>query len=136
MTRDGSLKRLGMGESFLVDLEGHKIVTVRLPTDVASEISGEALISRGLSGKLKSKLRLTPEAETWLVVTSVDNPLLERLDKFEGLLVEQLAHATGGAVTKSNLAVSVAVPLSEEGQFYDEPEPSWNKRPHTRTGTI
>jgi len=112
---DALLKPLGGGECFLLDFEGRKTVAVKLPANVASEISGQALlISEGFFAKLKSKLGLTPEAESWLAVTSVDNPLLEQLDRFKTLLVEQLADATGKPITKTDVAVSAGVPVNEE----------------------
>jgi len=112
---DALLKSLGGGECFLLDFEGRKTVAVKLPANVTSEISGQALlISEGLFAKLKSKLGLTSEAESWLAVTSVDNPLLEQLDRFKSLLVEQLADATGKPVTKTDVAVSAGVPVNEE----------------------
>jgi len=107
-----SLKPLGNGECFLVDVGGHRTVAVRLPADVASEISRESiLISQGLFTKVKSRLGLAPEPKGWLAVTSVDNPLLEELDRFKALLVARLTDATGIAVTKSSLAISASVPV-------------------------
>ena len=84
---------------------------MRLPANVTSEISGETLVSGGFFTKLKSRLGFTPTEESWLAVTSVDNPMLEQLDRFKALLVENLTNATGRAVTKSNLAVSASVPV-------------------------
>ena len=120
MTKDDtSLKALENGDCFLLDLEGHKTVALRLPVNVATEISGQDLLaSGGLFAKLKAKFGLIPEAESWLAVTSVDNPLLERLDRFKALLVEQLADATGRPVTKASLAVSASVPVNGEEQLY------------------
>jgi len=120
MTKNPLLKPIGNGECFLLDLEGHKTVTVKLPVDVTTEISGQDLLtSEGPFAKLKSKLGLTPKAESWLVVTSVDNPLLEQLDKFKALVVEQLVGATARPVTKSNLMVSASVPVNGKGQLDD-----------------
>lgn len=58
----------------------------RIAPNVASEIVGEALlVSEGLLAKVKCKLRITPEAESWLAVTGVANPLLAQLDRFKTL---------------------------------------------------
>ena len=100
------------------NLEGHKTVAVRLPANVASEISGQDLLtSLGFFAKMKTKLRFTPEPESWLAVTSVDNPLLEQLDRFKALLVQHIAEATGKPVTKSNLAVSASIPVNGSEQL-------------------
>ena len=122
MTKDlASLKPLGSGECFLLDVEGYSTVAVRLPAEIASEISGETfLISRGFLAKVKSKLGLMPQVESWLAVTSVDNPSLEQLDRFKGLLVECLAGATGRPITRSSLAVSASVPVNGSGQPYED----------------
>jgi len=56
MTREhGSLKPLSSGECFLLDHECHRTVAIRLPVNVASEISGEdLLIAEGFVAKFKS----------------------------------------------------------------------------------
>jgi len=116
-----SLKPLGNGECFLVDLDGHRTIAVRLPTDVASEISGESLlISQGIFTKVKVRLGLASEPESWLAVTSVDNPLLEELDRFKALLVARLTDATGVAVTKSSLSISASVPVNGKDQAFED----------------
>ena len=116
-----SLKPLGSGECFLVSLDGHKTIAVRLPADVTSEISGESLlIVQGFFAKMKSRLGLVPEPESWLAVTSVDNPLLEELDKFKSLLAARLTDATGIAVTKSSLAISASVPVNGKEQRFED----------------
>jgi len=123
MTTDHALlKPLDAGECFLLDLEGHKTVAVRLPANVASEISGEGLLPGGLFAKLKSGLGIAPETESWLAVTSLDNPLLEELDSFKALLARHLTDATGRTVTKLNLTVSASVPVNGKEQLYNMSE--------------
>jgi len=119
MTRGyASPKPIESSGCFLLDLEGHKTVAVRLPANVTSEISGQDLLtSLGFFAKVKVKLRFTPEPESWLAVTSVDNPLLEQLDRFKALLVQHIAEATGKPVTKSNLAVSASIPVNGSEQL-------------------
>ena len=119
MTRGyASPKPIESGGCFLLDLEGHKTVAVRLPANVANEISGQDLLaSLGFFAKMKAKLRFAPEPESWLAVTSVDNPLLEQLDRFKALLVQHIAEATGKPVTKSNLAVSASVLVNGSEQL-------------------
>jgi len=116
-----SLKPLGNGECFLVDLDGYRTIAVRLPADVASEISGESLlISQGFFTKVKVRLGLASEPESWLAVTSVDNPLLEELDRFKALLVARLTDATGVAVTKSSLSISASVLVNGKEQVFED----------------
>ena len=55
-----------------------------------------------------------------VVLTSVDNPLLEEIPKFLPLVTEALTKATGTAVRESDLAISASVPVSG---IRDEAEP-------------
>jgi len=110
---EATFKPLNDNASFLLNLEGHRVVALRLPTKVAMELSGQELLeSVGILSKLKAKLGLGSVAETvhWWTVTNVDNPLLDEHDKFEALVAQELTNATGTAVNKSDLAISASVP--------------------------
>lgn len=99
--------------TFLFDLEGHPVVTLKLASKIAKQISGQDLKTSGsIISKLKVKLGLTSETERWFVVTSVDNPLLEEVGKFGPKVAERLTKATGTAITESELAISASVPVT------------------------
>lgn len=110
-----SFKPLDSNESFLLNLEGHKVVALRLPSKVAMELSGQELMDSGsMLSKLKDKLGIGSVAETehWLMVTNVDNPLLDEHDKFEALAAQELTTASGTAVNKSDIVISASVPIN------------------------
>jgi hypothetical protein len=110
-----SIKSLDSNAGFLLNLDGHKVIALRLPSEVAMELSGQELLeSVGFLSKLKAKLGLGSVAETehWLMVTNVDNPLLDEHDKLEALVAQELTNATGTAVNKSDLAISASVPIN------------------------
>jgi hypothetical protein len=114
---EASFKPIDTGAGFLLDLQGHKVVSLRLPGKVAKEISSEDVVeSGGIFMRLKAKLGLIPETEQWLTVTSVDNPLLPQLDNFKALVAQQLTTATGTPITHSNLAVCASIPLNGTDQ--------------------
>ncbi len=109
-----SFKPLESNASFMLNLDGHKVVALRLPSKVAMELSGQELLEpAGMLSKLKAKLGLRTAAETehWLTVTNVDNPLLDEHHKFEALVAQQLTTATGTPVNKSDLVISASVPI-------------------------
>lgn len=102
---------------FLLDLQGRKVVTLRLPRNVARELSGQDLIpASGVLSKLKAMLRPDPETRRWLVVTSVDNPLLERLDDFKSLIAGNLSDESDTSVSPSSLSVCACVPINGREQ--------------------
>lgn len=116
---EASFKPLDGNASFLLNLEGHKVVALRLPTKVAMELSGQELLgSVGILSKLKAKLGLGSAAVTehWWTVTNVDNPMLDEHDKFEALVAQELTSATGTTINKSDLAISASVPINEDEQ--------------------
>ena len=82
------------------------------------EISGQDLLAvGGVLSRLRAKLKFTPEAERWLAVTSVDNPMLEQLDDFQASVARELGSATGGVVIGSSVEVCATVPLNERDPF-------------------
>jgi hypothetical protein len=113
-----SLKHLGNDSSFLFKLHGYNVLALKLSADVVKEISGQDLVSVGsVFSRLKAKLRSTPEAQRWLAITSVDNPMLEQLDAFQAYVAEELGYATGELVIDSSVDVCATVPLNEREPF-------------------
>lgn len=114
-----SFRPLDGNTSFLLNLDGHRVVALRLPTKVAMELSGQELLaSVGFLSKLKAKLGLGSVAETehWWTVTNVNNPLLDEHDKLKALVAQELANATGTAINKSDLAISASIPIDGDEQ--------------------
>ena len=115
LTGEASVKSLEGTSTYLLELEGHNILALRLPGKVAKEISGQDLAaSGGILSRVKAKLGLSGETDRWrwFTVASADNPLLEQTDKFVALVTEELTKATGITITKSDLAISASVPIS------------------------
>ncbi len=110
---EATFKPLGSNSVFLLDLDGHKVIALKLPSKVANEVSGQKRHTSGILGRLKAKLGLTPESEQWLTVTSVDNPLLQEYDKFGALVAQELTTATGTTITETDLAISASIPIED-----------------------
>lgn len=99
--------------TFLFDLEGNFVVAIKLSSKIAKQISGQDMESSGdIISKLKVKLGFAAGVERWFIVTSVDNPLLEEIAKFRSLVADELAKATGTAITESELAISASIPIT------------------------
>jgi hypothetical protein len=107
-----AFKPIESNAGFLLDLEGRKVITLRVPSKVAEEFSGQKRQKSGILARLKAKLGFGRETEHWLTITSVDNPLLEEYDKFGAMVAQELTTATGTTITKSNLAISASVPIT------------------------
>jgi hypothetical protein len=108
-----SFATLGNNNAFLLDLDGHKVLAVRLPRKVEKEISGqESEASGGILSKLKAKLGFETETDRWLTVANIDNPLLDQLDTFGELVVQGLTNAIGAPVARSGVTVSASVPVN------------------------
>ena len=68
--------------------------------------------TEGVKSHLRAKLRRSSEADRWLTLTIVDNPLLEQLDRFRGLVAEGLSNAIGMIIDKRDLVIATTVPVS------------------------
>jgi len=122
-TTHASLKPLRKESSFLFTLHGYNVLALRLPADVVREISGQDLVVvESVLSKLKVKLRFTPEAERWLAITSVENPMLKQLDAFKALVAKELGYATGEIIIDSSVEVCATVPLNEREPIYPTTE--------------
>ena len=110
---EASVKSLEGASTYLMELEGHNILALRLPGKVAKEISSQDLATSGILSKFKARLGLgAVDQWRWFTVTSVDNPLLERTDRFAALVTGELTKATGITITKSDLAIAATVPIN------------------------
>lgn len=99
-----AIKRLDNDAGFVLNVEGSKVIALKLPTTVAKEIAGQA----GMLARIKAKLdRHTSETEQeWLIVTKMQNtPALDD-DDFGTAIAQALTNASGTTVTLSNLVIS------------------------------
>ena len=95
---------------YLLDVDGHKVLALRLSGKVATEIAGDASTApEGLFSKLKAKISQTSEGEQWLAVTSIENPLLEDYNNFGALIAQSLTEVSGVTVGKSELAIAGSI---------------------------
>jgi len=112
--------------TFLIDLEGHFVIALKLANKVAKQISGQENGSGGIISKLKTKLGLTSETERWFVVTSLNNPLLEEI-WFGALVADRLTKATGTSITESELTISAAAGVREKDDRFNSVEDAQEK---------
>jgi len=99
-------------------LHGYNVLVLKLPAQAVREISGQDLVAvGGTLASFKAKLKFTPQAERWLAVTSVDNPMLEQLDDFQASVAQELGHVTGEIIVNSSVEVCATVPLGEREPF-------------------
>ena len=114
----GSVTPLEIDEGFLFKLEGHSVVSLKLPGKIAKQLSGQDLKAQGIISQLKAKLSRNSEADQWLTLTIVDNPLLEELDRFRSVVAEGLRNAIGTTIDKRDLTIAATVPVNgvEGGQ--------------------
>ena len=113
-----SFKPLESGSCFISDTKGHRVVALRLAGKVAREISGqEMILAEGILTRLRSAFRHEEAAGRWLIVTSVENPLLEQLDNYMESVAHELAQATRTQITNSDLAVCATVPINGREQI-------------------
>ena len=112
--------------TFLIDLEGHSVIALKLASKVAKQISGQENSSGGIISKLKTKLGLTSETERWFVVTSLNNPLLEEI-WFGALVADRLTKATGTSITESELTISPAAGVREKDDRFNSVEDAQEK---------
>jgi hypothetical protein len=89
---------------FVLDIEGQKIAAMRLPGMVAREIAGE-VGAGATSADVKAKYGSEID-QKWLIVTNMQNPLLQDYDRFALLTSQGLTTASGAQVPRSNLVVS------------------------------
>lgn len=109
-TTETSFKSLDNGASFVLDVNGHKVVALKLSSKVVAEIAGSAsALSSSTLSKLKSKMTHVSETDQWLTVTSIENPLLEDYDHFGALIALQLTAASGTPVVKSNVTIAGSI---------------------------
>lgn len=99
-------KPLDNNAGFLLDVEGRKVVAVKLPGNVAREIAGQHVsLSGGVLTKL-ARLWRSAEPERWLIVANMGKVLFEDNPRFTALVAEGLTKATGVTVPLENLVIS------------------------------
>jgi hypothetical protein len=97
-----------LDNGFVLDLKGHKVVALKLPSRVAAGIAGGEFTPEGLLSRLKGKIHAS-ENEQWLALTSIENPLLEDYESFGMLIAQSLTEASGLRVGKSDLTIAASI---------------------------
>lgn len=110
---NADVRPLYTSASFLLDLEGRKVLAISVPRNIAKEISGQASAMRTLA-RLKARIMRggSGNGQEWLILTNMQNPLLKDYERFGGLVAQGLTNAIGMPVTTSNLAISGTSPIS------------------------
>ncbi len=105
---------LDPNSGYVLDVEGHKVLALRVPGKIAREISGQAS-TIGMLARLKARImrRETRINGEWLILTNVQNPLLSDYDRFETRVAQELTDVSGIPVSASNLAVSCTSPVAK-----------------------
>ena len=91
---------------FILDVEGSKVIALKLPSRVAKEVTGQPTSASVLTRLLSELTEHSDETEGWLVVTNAQNPLLRDNEKFENLVTQALTKASGNTVPLANLTIS------------------------------
>lgn len=90
---------------YIMDIEGQKVVAVKLPSTVVKEVAGQAGVD--LPKSLEGSAKFATETEQkWLLVTNMQNPLLREYDRLTLLASQGLTTASGAAVPRSNIVLS------------------------------
>ncbi len=108
----GSVAPLEIDGGFLFKIEGQSVVALKLPSNVSRQLSGQDMKAEGIMSHLRARLKRSSEADRWITLTIVDNPLLEQLGRFRGLVAEGLSNAIGITIDKHDLAIAATVPVN------------------------
>jgi hypothetical protein len=100
-----AFKPLGNDAGFLLDIEGRKVVALKLPGNVAREVVGQASVTDGVLAKL-ARLWRRVEPKQWLVVANMQNGSLNDPETFASLVAEGLSKASGVTVPASELVIA------------------------------
>jgi hypothetical protein len=100
-----AFKPLDNDAGFLLDIEGRKVVALKLSGRIAKEVVGQASLTGGMLAKL-AKLWRSVEPEHWLIVASMQNGLLNDPETFAALVAEGLSKASGVTVPASDLVIA------------------------------
>jgi hypothetical protein len=111
---DATFKPLDSNTGFLLDLNGHKAVAMKLSNGVAKEITGHST-STGVLARLKAVFGGAP-GDQWLILTNSQNPLLKDYDSFSALVAKQLTTAIGTEVPTKKLIISGSIPITKTEQ--------------------
>jgi hypothetical protein len=99
-------KPLDNNAGFLLDIDGRRVVALKLPASVAKDIAGHDMsLTEGMLRKLAVLWRST-EPDHWLIVANMENSLIGDYARFTALVADGLTQATGFTVPVENLVVS------------------------------
>jgi hypothetical protein len=91
---------------FVLDIQGQKVVAMKLPATVAKEVAGQGAITP--VGPAAGVRYESQTDQKWLIVTNMQNPLLQDYDSFVLLTAKGLANASGSSVEATSLVPVVS----------------------------
>ena len=99
-----TFKPLNNEAGFLLDIEGRKVVALKLPSNVAEQVAGQKSGVGDVFAKL-AKIWRSLEPEHWLIVANMQNGFLNDPERFAALVAESLSRASGVTIPVSNLVI-------------------------------
>jgi len=100
-----AFKALDNDAGFLLDVEGRKVVALKLPGNTAREVAGQASLASGMLAKL-AKFWHPTEPEHRLIIANMQNGLMKGTERFAVLVAQRLTEASGVVVSVSNLVMA------------------------------
>jgi len=110
-----TLERLQSKAGFVLDIQGQKVVAIRLPATVAKEVAGQGAITP--IGPAVGSGYESQTHQKWLIVTNTQAPLLRDYDDFVLLAAKGLTSACGSSVQSDDLIVlGVSAKIPPDGE--------------------
>lgn len=100
-----AFKPLDNDTGFLLDIEGCRVIALKLPGDVAKEVAGQKSGAGGVFAKLV-RLWHSVGLENWLIVANMQNGLMNESERFATLVADGLSKASGVTVPASGLVIA------------------------------
>ena len=100
-----TFKPLDNDAGFLLDIEGRKVVALKLPNNIAKEVAGQKSGARGVLAKL-AELWRSVEPEQWLIVANMQKDFMNDPERFAALVARSLSKASGVTVPVSDLVIA------------------------------
>jgi hypothetical protein len=124
MQDQAAFKALGNDAGFILDVEGNRVIALKLPSKTVKELAGQPGSEDILTRLLAKLSRQSDEAgHQWLIVTSAQNPQLEDHDRFAGLVAQELTRASGTMIPLSTLTISAGSAVARKTETQDTVPP-------------
>jgi len=100
-----TFKPLDNDAGFLLDIEGRKVVALKLPNNIAKEVAGQKSGALNVLAKLAEFWR-SVEPEQWLIVANMQKGFMNDPERFAALVARSLSKASGVTVPVSDLVIA------------------------------